>query len=76
MGARVFDAALAALKHIQRSPKMGSQRIGQLCEIPGLRSWAVSGFPLRWFYFETKTALDVVRLLGERRDLLAILRKL
>ena len=39
----------------------------------GLRSWRVSGFPLIWFYFEREDSLDVVRLLGERQDILSIL---
>jgi toxin ParE1/3/4 len=75
LGAKMFDAALAALKSIQRMPGMGSRRLGELCEIPGLRSWGVRGFPLRWFYFERDDHLDVVRLLGERQDIAAILAK-
>lgn len=75
LGARLFDAALAALKPIQRIPGMGSPRLGQLCDIPGLRSWGVEGFPLRWFYFERDDHLDVVRLLGDRQDIIAILVK-
>ena len=70
---RMFDAALAALVPIQRMPAMGSPRLGQLCEIPGLRSWRVKGFPMRWLYFERKDHLDVVRLVGDRQDIVAIL---
>lgn len=73
LGARVFDAALAALKPIQRMPAMGSPRLGLLCEIPGLRSWRVKGFPMQWLYFEAVDHLDVVRLLGDRQDIVAIL---
>ena len=73
LGERMFDAALAALKPIQRMPAMGSPRLGQLCEIPGLRSWRVKGFPMRWLYFEAEDHLDVVRLLGDRQDIAAIL---
>jgi len=75
LGAKMFAAALAALKPIQRMPGMGSPRLGESCDIPGLRSWGVHGFPLRWFYFERDDHLDVVRLLGERRDIAAILIK-
>ena len=75
LGARMFDAALAALKPIQRMPGIGSLRLGELCDIPGLRSWGVPGFALRWFYFEMDRRLDVVRLLGERRDIASILRE-
>lgn len=62
-----------ALQHLQQNPGTGSLRIGQELGIPGLRSWRVSGFPLIWFYFEREDHLDVVRLLGERQDILAIL---
>lgn len=73
LAGRMFDAALAALKPIQRQPSMGSPRLGQLCEIPGLRTWRVTGFPMQWFYFETDDHVDVVRLLGDRQDIAAIL---
>jgi toxin ParE1/3/4 len=73
LGERAFDVALAALKPIQRMPGMGSLRLGQLCEIPSLRSWRVTGFPMQWFYFEREDCLDVVRLLGDRQDIIAIL---
>lgn len=70
---RMFDAAIAALEPIERMPGMGSPRLGQLCEIKGLRSWRVTGFPMQWLYFEAEDHLDVVRLLGDRQDILAIL---
>ena len=73
LAGRMFDAALAALEPIQRMPAMGSPRLGQLCEIPGLRSWRVTGFPMQWLYFEAEAHLDVVRLLGDRQDIAAIL---
>ena len=52
---------------------MGSPRLGQLCEIPGLRSWRVTDFPMQWLYFGADDHLDVVRLLGDRQDIIAIL---
>ncbi len=70
---RMFDAAIAALEPIERNPKMGSPRLGQLCEIPGLRSWRVIDFPMQWLYFEAEDHLDVVRLLGDRQDIVAVL---
>jgi toxin ParE1/3/4 len=74
LGARVFDAAIASLEPSQRMPGMGSPRLGELCDIPGLRSWGVTGFQLRLFYFERPDHLDIVRLLDERQDIAAILR--
>ncbi len=69
---RMFDAALAALTPIERMPGMGSPRVGLLSEIPGLRSWRVTDFPMQWLYFEAEDHLDVVRLLGDRQDIAAI----
>jgi toxin ParE1/3/4 len=71
----VAAAARKALDQIEANPGMGSPRIGQELGIPGLRSWRVSGFPLIWFYFEREDCLDVVRLLGERQDILSILNE-
>lgn len=73
LGERLFDPALAALGPIERMPTLGSPRLGVLCEIPGLRSWRVADFPMRWLYFEAGDHLDVVRLLGDRQDIVAIL---
>jgi toxin ParE1/3/4 len=58
-------ATRKALGQIEQNPGMGSPRIGQMLDIPGLRSWRVPGFPLIWFYFEREGCLDVVRLLGD-----------
>lgn len=70
----MVNAARKALDQIERNPGIGSRRIGKLLDIPGLRSWRLSGFPLIWFYFERDDYLDFVRLLGERQDILSILR--
>ena len=40
---RMFDGALDALEPIGRMLAMGSPRLGQLAEIPCLRSWRVTG---------------------------------
>lgn len=73
LGERAFNAALDALDAVQRRPAMGSPRLGQICEIPALRARRVSGFPIRWLYFEREDHVDVVRLLGDRQDIIAIL---
>jgi toxin ParE1/3/4 len=69
----MVDAAIAALEPIERMLEMGSPRLGLLCEIPGLRSWRVAGFPMQWLCFEAEDHLDVVRLIGDRQDVVAIL---
>ncbi len=63
-----------ALATLQQQSGIGSPRVGELVEIDGLRSWRLTGFPLVWFYFERDGYLDFMRLLGERQDILSILR--
>jgi toxin ParE1/3/4 len=66
-------ATNAALDQIELDPGIGSPVLGKVLGISGLRSWRVASFPLLWFYFERSDHLDVVRLLGERQDIAAIL---
>jgi toxin ParE1/3/4 len=73
LGERAFGAAIDALESVQRRPASGSPRLGQLCEIPSLRAKRVRGFPMQWFYFDRVDHIDVVRLLGDRQDIVAIL---
>ena len=70
---KVANATNAALDQIEHDPGIGSPTLGKLLGIPGLRTWRVSKFPLLWCYFERGDHLDVVRLLGGRQDLAAIL---
>lgn len=72
-GARFFDAALAALRTIERMPDIGSLRIGEISDINGLRSHRITGFPCGWFYFARTDHLDVVRLLAYAQDLPSLL---
>jgi len=69
LAAKAFDGAVAALDSLVRMPGLGSPRIGQDCDVPGLLSWGITGFPMQWFYFEANDHLDVVRLLGDRQDI-------
>lgn len=70
---RLVKATSAALDQIELEPGIGSPVLGSSLGIPGLRTWQVKKFPLLWFYFERDDHLDVVRLLGERQDVAAIL---
>ena len=76
LGARFFDRAVASLRAIEKMPGAGSPRIGELCEIPGLRVRRVTGFPCSWFYFVHADHLDVVRLVADAQDLPAMLADL
>jgi toxin ParE1/3/4 len=71
----LVNATNAALDQIEVEPGIGSPVLGKILDIPELRTWRVTKFPLLWFYFERDDHLDVVRLLGERQDIAAILAK-
>ncbi len=73
LGERFFGAAMAALGAIGRMPGAGSPRIGELCDIPGLRGRRIMGFPCGWFYFTVDDHVDAVRLLADAQDLPSIL---
>jgi len=70
---RLVAATNAALDQIELDPGIGSPLLGAALGIPDLRTWRVTTFPLLWFYFARDDHLDVVRLLGERQDIAAIL---
>ncbi len=70
---RVANATNAALDPIELDPGIGSPTLGKRLGIPGLRIWQVAKVPLLWCYFDCGDPLDVVRLLGERRDIAAIM---
>lgn len=73
LAVKLAKATNEALDQVEREPGMGSPRLGKLLDIAGLRTWRVEKFPLLWCYFERGDHLDVVRLLGERQDITAIL---
>jgi toxin ParE1/3/4 len=74
VAARFFDAAIAALRAAARIPGAGSPRVGELCDIPGLRIRRIAGYPCGWFYFVREHHIDVVRLLADSQDLNAALK--
>ncbi len=73
LGERFFDAALGALDVISNMPGIGSPRVEELTEIPGLRRAPVEGFPCGWFYVEHDDFIDVLRLLADRQELTQLL---
>ena len=73
LAVKVAKATNEALDQLELAPGLGLPRLGKLLGIPGLRTWRVGTFPLLWCYFERGDHLDVVRLLGERQDIIAIL---
>lgn len=73
LAVKVAQATNEALDQVELEPGIGSPKLGKLLGIPGLRTWRVGKFPLWWCYFERDDHPDVVRLLGERQDILATL---
>lgn len=73
LGRRFLDTALNALRAIERMPGIGSPRVGELSDIPGLRWFRITGFPRGWFYLDRTDRLDVVRLLAYAPDLSSLL---
>ena len=73
IGERFFDTAVDTLRTIEKMPGVGSLRLGELCDVPGLRSFRIRGFPCGWFYFERNDYVDVIRLLSYAQDLPALL---
>ena len=64
-----FVGALeTAFGYLGKHPQMGSLRISYELDIPDLRSWPLKGFPYLVFYVDTKTHLDVWRILHTRQD--------
>ena len=70
---KVAKATNASLDQIELDPGIGSPTLGKRLTVPGLRTSRVAKLPLLWCYFEHEDHLDVVRLLGERQDIAAIL---
>jgi plasmid stabilization system protein ParE len=76
LGVRFFDAAVASLRAIEKMANAGSPRVGERCDIPGLRVRRIEGFPVGWFYFVRHDHADVVRLLSDAQDLPILLADL
>lgn len=62
----------AELDRLEHNPGIGSPSLGQTLAVPGLRAWRVDGFPLSIWYFERSDHLDIVRVVGQRQDALAV----
>lgn len=73
VASRFFDAAIDALSAIEGMPGTGSLKVGELCDIPGLRVRRIAQFPCGWFYVAPHGHIGVVRLLADAQDLTAVL---
>lgn len=68
---RFVDALQAAFRHIAHHPASGSAWWASLLGRPALRSWPLKPFPYLVFYVERRDAIEVWRVLHNRRDVLA-----
>jgi toxin ParE1/3/4 len=73
LAARFFVGAVETLDAIGRMPGAGSPRVGELCGIDGLRVRRIPSFQCGWFYFARADRVDVVRLLADAQDIVAVL---
>jgi toxin ParE1/3/4 len=69
---RLVRALQRALDVLADNPSIGSPALGREIGVEGLRTWAVDGFPLTFWYFERGSHVDVARLVGQRQDALRI----
>ncbi len=69
------DALDAASRHISEHPASGSPRYASELDLPGIRTWALRGFPYLIFYFEREADIDVWRVLHAARDIPAWVRE-
>lgn len=65
----LVDALEKAFRHISRQPATGSPRLGQVLNLPDLRSWPLARYPYLVFYVERTDHIDVWRVLHSRRDI-------
>lgn len=63
-----IDALEQAWGRIARHPGIGSPRYAHELNLPGLRSWPLTGFPYLVFYVEQPDCIDVWRVLHGGRD--------
>jgi toxin ParE1/3/4 len=70
---RFVDALDKAFGLLSRQPGIGSPRYAHELNLPGLRSWPLSGFPYLLLYMEHDDAVDVARVLHGASDIPATL---
>ena len=64
-----IDALEEACRRLGEHPASGSSRYARELDLPGLRSWVVSGFPYLVFYVAREADIDVWRVLHAGRDI-------
>lgn len=70
-----IDALETAFSHLARFPATGSPRYAHELNLPGVRSWPLTGYPYVVFYVEQPDRIDLWRVLHAERDLPAWMRE-
>ena len=65
----LIDSLEAAFTYISKNAATGSTRYAHALDLPGLRTWPLTGYPLLIFYVEQDAHIDVWRLLHMSRDI-------
>ncbi|WP_432261560.1 type II toxin-antitoxin system RelE/ParE family toxin [Cupriavidus sp. TMH.W2] len=73
LGEAFTDELLSALAFLAAHPAVGSRRYSHFLLDASLRVWALDRFPFLIFYRVSGETLDIVRVLHERRDIVASL---
>lgn len=66
---QLIDTLQAAYTHISKNAATGSTRYALALDLPGLRSWPLTGHPYLIFYVELDSHIDVWRVLHMSRDI-------
>ena len=64
-----IDALEAAYTYISKNAATGSTRYAHALDLPGLRTWPLTGHPYLIFYVEQDAHIDVWRVLHMNRDI-------
>ena len=65
----LIDSLEAAYTHISKNAATGSTRYAHALDLPGLRTWPLTGHPYLIFYVEQDAHIDVWRVLHMSRDI-------
>ena len=66
---KLIDALEAAYRYISKNGATGSTRYAFALDLPGLRTWPLTGHPYLIFYVEQDAHIDVWRVLHMSRDI-------
>ena len=66
---KLIDTLESAFAYISKNAATGSTRYAQALDLPGLRTWPLTGHPYLIFYVEQDAHIDEWRVLHMSRDI-------